>query len=138
MPGWTEFTSGSNQAPDKVLKMVKKGATKAQHIEAGIKVKNAGMELSEYVMPGLGGRAFSRIHAMETADALNQIDPDFIRLRTLAIPDSIPLHTDWTAGTFEKCTDLEMAEEILLLIEQLSGITSMIKSDHILNLFSGR
>ena len=47
--------------------------------------EKAGMELSEYVMPGLGGKAYSKEHALETADALNQINPDFIRLRTLAI-----------------------------------------------------
>jgi len=49
--------SGSNQ----VLKMVKKGVTKETHIKAGIKVKKAGIELSEYVMPGLGGRKYSEI-----------------------------------------------------------------------------
>jgi len=118
-----------------VLKMVKKGATKAAHIKAGLRVKEAGMELSEYVMPGLGGRKLSRVHALETADALNQIDPHFIRLRTLAIPNSVELFQDWQKGEFEKCTDLEMAEEILLFLENLDSITSTLKSDHILNLF---
>jgi len=123
--------SGSN----KVLKMTKKGVTKETHIKAGLKVKKAGMELSEYVMPGLGGKAYSKEHALETADALNQINPDFIRLRTLAIPDSVALYNDYETGRFEKCTDLMMAEEVLLFIESLNGITSTLKSDHILNLF---
>ena len=38
-------------------------------------------------------------------------------------------------GRFEKCTDLMMTQEILTLIEHLDGITSVIKSDHVLNLF---
>ena len=66
---------------------MKKGADKAAHILAGCKVKQAGIELSEYYMPGLGGRSLSRQHALESADALNRINPDFIRLRTLALPD---------------------------------------------------
>lgn len=123
--------SGSNI----VLKKTQKGVTKETHIKAGLKVKKAGMELSEYVMPGLGGKAYSREHAVETADALNQINPDFIRLRTLAIPNSVALYDDYESGGFEKCTDLMMAEEVLLLIESLNGITSVLKSDHILNLF---
>jgi hypothetical protein len=93
------------------------------------------MELSEYVMPGLGGRALSETHAKETADALNQIDPDFIRLRSLAIPEHVPLYQDYQEGEFEKCNDIEMAAEILTFIENLNGITSFVKSDHILNLF---
>jgi hypothetical protein len=123
--------SGSNN----VLKMTQKGVTKETHIKAGLKVRKAGMELSEYVMPGLGGKTFSKEHAVETADALNRINPDFIRLRTLAIPDNVALYDNFESGTFKKCTDLMMAEETLLFIESLNGITSMVKSDHILNLF---
>ena len=133
--GLNRIHIGLESGSDKVLKMAKKGVTKATHIKAGFKVKKAGMELSEYIMPGLGGREYSKIHALETAEALNRINPDFIRLRTLAIPNNVELFDDWEAGRFEKCTDLMMAKEILLLIESLNGITSVVKSDHILNLF---
>jgi len=133
--GLNRIHIGLESGSDTVLKMVQKGVTKKTHIKAGLKVKKAGMELSEYVMPGLGGRAYSEEHALETADALNRIDPDFIRLRTLAIPNSVALYDDYEAGRFEKCTDLEMARETLLFIESLNNITSMVKSDHILNLF---
>jgi histone acetyltransferase (RNA polymerase elongator complex component) len=133
--GLSRIHIGLESGSDLVLKMVNKGATKETHIKAGIKVKNAGMELSEYIMPGLGGRRYSDIHALETADALNRINPDFIRIRTLAIPGNIPLFEDYTAGRFEKCSDIMTANEILMFIEKLKGITSIIKSDHILNLF---
>jgi hypothetical protein len=133
--GLNRIHIGLESGSDTVLKMAGKGVTQATHIKAGLKVKKAGMELSEYIMPGLGGRAYSKIHALETADALKRINPDFIRLRTLAIPNTVPLFDDWQAGRFKKCTDLMMAEEILLLIQTLDGITSVVKSDHILNLF---
>jgi hypothetical protein len=123
--------SGSNQ----VLKMVKKGVTKETHIKSGLKVKKAGMELSEYVMPGLGGINLSDVHAIETADALNRINPHFIRLRSLAIPNGIPLFQDYIEGRFQKCTGIMMVKEILMFIENLDGLTSAVKSDHILNLF---
>ncbi len=133
--GLNRIHIGLESGSDAVLKMTQKGVTKETHIKAGLKVRKAGMELSEYVMPGLGGKTFSREHAVETADALNRINPDFIRLRTLAIPDSVPLFDNFESGSFEKCTDLMMAEETLLFIESLNGITSVVKSDHILNLF---
>ena len=133
--GLNRIHIGMESGSDKVLAMVSKGVDKATHIQAGLKVKKAGMELSEYVMPGLGGRALSREHALETADALNRINPDFIRLRTLAIPNHIELHRDISQGTFEKLNDREITHEILLFLENLDGITSAFKSDHILNLF---
>ncbi len=133
--GLNRIHIGLESGSDLVLDMVKKGATKETHIKAGLKVKKAGMELSEYVMPGLGGKKYSKIHMLETADAVNRINPDFIRLRPLALPSTIELHNDYQAGRFEKCSDIMMAEEILLFIENLHGITSTLKSDHILNLF---
>jgi hypothetical protein len=133
--GLNRIHIGLESGSDRVLTRMKKGVTKAGHIKAGQKIKQAGMQLSEYVMPGLGGRDLSRDHALETADCLNQIDPDFIRLRTLAIPNHTELYQDFDAGRFEKLTDREMAEETLLFLEHLEGITSTIKSDHILNLF---
>lgn len=133
--GLNRIHIGLESGSAKVLEMVKKGATREMQIRAGLKVKRAGMELSEYYMPGLGGRALSEEHALETAAALNQINPDFIRLRTLAIPNRVPLFEDYQAGRFEKCTDLVVAREILTFIEKLEGITSVVKSDHILNLF---
>ena len=135
MAGLNRIHIGLESGSDEVLQKVKKGVDKKTHILAGRKVKNAGIELSEYVMPGLGGKALSRVHALETADALNQINPDFIRIRTLAIPNHVELHEEYSSGRFEKLTDVEAAGELLLFLETLDGITSTIKSDHILNLF---
>jgi len=133
--GLNRIHTGLESGCDEVLEMVKKGVTRERQIQAGCKVKEAGIELSEYYMPGLGGRALSAEHARQTASALNQINPDFIRLRTLAIPNRVPLFEDYQAGRFEKCTDAMVAEEILTFIEALDGITSVVKSDHVLNLF---
>jgi len=134
--GLNRIHIGLESGSDEVLKMVKKGVTKEMHVQAGQKVKRAGIELSEYYMPGLGGRKYLKDHALQTADALNRINPDFIRLRTLAIPHQAPLFEEWQSGRFEKCTELEVVQEILLFLEHLDGITSVVKSDHILNLFA--
>jgi radical SAM superfamily enzyme YgiQ (UPF0313 family) len=133
--GLNRIHIGMESGSDKVLALVKKGSTKKDHIIAGLKVKAAGMELSEYVMPGLGGRELSEDHAIETADALNQINSDFIRLRSLAIPNHVELYQHYSDNTFLKLTDKEVAAETLLFLQSLANITSVLKSDHILNLF---
>ena len=119
---------------DPLLKLMKKGVTAAQHVEAGRRLVEAGMEVSEYVMPGLGGREMWREHAVETARVLNQINPHFIRLRSLRVPPHIPLHAKLQDGSFHMLTDDEAAEEIRVFIEHLDGITSTVTSDHIMNL----
>jgi len=134
--GLNRIHIGMESGADEVLKRVKKGSDKATQILAGQKVKRANMELSEYVMPGLGGRELSRENALETADALNQINPDFIRIRTLALPDGTPLAEQYRAENFYKMGDVETSQELLLFLESLEDITSTVKSDHVLNLFS--
>ncbi len=126
---------GLESGLNRVLKRVAKGASKSMHVAVGRAVREAGIELSVYVMPGLGGAALSRRHALESAEVLNRIDPDFIRLRTLAIAPGTPLHEEWRAGRFDKCGDLAIARELLVFIEALEGIGSVVKSDHVLNLF---
>lgn len=133
--GLSRIHIGMESGSDKVLARIKKGVDKKTHIAAGQKVKQAGMELSEYIMPGLGGKDLSEEHALESADALNQINPDFIRLRTLAIPEHVELYAEHSRGDFQKLSDVETARELLVFLQALDGITSTLKSDHILNLF---
>jgi hypothetical protein len=85
-------------------------------------------------MPGLGGQASWRQHAIQTAKVHNQINPDFIRLRSLRIPNRAPLYQKLDNGSFTMQTDDMLAQEIKLFIENLDGITSTVTSDHILNL----
>lgn len=132
--GLNRIHIGMETGSDRILKMVKKGVTKEMHVKAGRNAKEAGIELSEYVLTGLGGKKFSREHAIETADALNLINPDFIRFRNLSFPDNAILFEKCEPGLYERATDLVRAKEILLLIENLDGITSQVKSDHMNNL----
>lgn len=125
---------GLETAYDPLLKMIKKGVTAAQHVEAGRKVVEAGMELSEYVMPGLGGQELWEQHAIATAEALNQINPHFIRVRSLRVPERVLLHEKVVSGEFHIQSDDMIAQELRLFIERLDGITSEVTSDHIMNL----
>jgi hypothetical protein len=116
---------GMESGYDPVLSFMQKGSTAAEQ---------ASISLSEYVMPGLGGKLWWREHALATADVLNQINADFIRLRSLRVPASAPLSEKIETGEMELLDDDGVVREIRLFIEHLDGITSTVASDHIMNL----
>ncbi len=132
--GLNRIHIGMESANDQILEIIKKGSTKAIHIEGGQKVKRAGIQLSEYFMPGLGGADLSRENALDSADALNQIKPDFIRMRTLAVKRGLQLFETYEQGILTRATDVQVTQELLLFIESLESMDSTIKSDHIINL----
>lgn len=132
--GLNRIHIGLESGCDQVLELIRKGVTASEHIEAGQKVKEANISLSEYVIPGLGGKKFMKEHAIETARVLNAINPDFIRLRTLRIVEGAGLDEIVASGKFEPLSDEEIVREIRLMIENLEGINSCLVSDHILNL----
>lgn len=131
--GLSRLHIGLESGSDLVLSYMEKGVTGEEHIKGGKKVKEAGISLCEYVMPGLGGRRMSSDHVTETARVLNEVDPDYIRLRTLNVQQGLLLWSRLESGDFELQSEDEVIEEIGSLIEKLD-ITSQFKSDHIMNL----
>jgi len=131
--GLSRLHIGLESGSDDVLKEMQKGVTAEEHITGGRKIVESGISLSEYVMPGLGGRKWSERHARETARVLNQIDPAFIRIRSLIAREGIPLQRKIDSGEFELLNEDEVVAEIGLLIENLS-CNSYVVSDQMSNL----
>lgn len=132
--GLSRLHVGLESGYDPLLKLVQKGVTAQELIEAGQKVKRSGISLSEYIMPGLGGKTMWREHALETARVLNEIDPDFIRVRTFKALQIMPIYRRIESGELQLMSEDEVVVEERLLIQNLQGITSYFISDHILNL----
>lgn len=131
--GLSRLHIGVESGYDPVLQFMDKGVTAADHIAGGKNVVASGISLCAYVMPGAGGKKMWREHALETARVLNEIDPDFIRLRTLTIQPRMLLHNDVVSGDFIRQTDEEIVKEIKLFIENLN-CHSQVVSDHMMNL----
>jgi radical SAM superfamily enzyme YgiQ (UPF0313 family) len=130
--GLTRIHVGLESGDDVVLSRVHKGATRAQQITAGQLVREAGMELSEYVVLGLGGQERSTEHIAATASAINAIQPDFLRLRTLVPKVDTPLLAEIQSGQFQMLTPHEVIRETLHLIQQITAPTQVV-SDHYTN-----
>jgi radical SAM superfamily enzyme YgiQ (UPF0313 family) len=132
--GLSRLHIGLESGYDPVLEFMDKGVTAAEHIQGGQNVVASGISLSEYVLLGLGGRKWSREHALETARVLNAINPDYIRIRTLTVNSYMPLYQEIQNGNFMQVTDEEIAEEERLLLENLECESHLV-SDHSTNLF---
>ena len=130
--GLNRLHLGLESGDDEVLRRVRKGATAQEMIDAGLRVKDAGFELSQYVMPGLGGRAASHQHALNTARVLNAIDPHFTRVRTLMLAPGTPLRDEYERGEFEPLSRREILEEIAAMVEALD-VTGRLCFDHMAN-----
>jgi len=130
--GLTRLHLGLESGDDEVLRHVRKGATAQEMIDAGLRVKEAGFELSEYVMPGLGGRAASHQHARNTARVLNAIDPHYIRVRTLMLVPGTPLCDEYQRGEFEPISRREVLEEVGAMVEALE-VSGRLCFDHMAN-----
>ncbi len=132
--GLSRLHIGMESGCDEVLEFMQKGVTAIEHIEAGRKIIQAGISLSEYIMPGLGGKKWSEKHAMETARVLNEIGkPDYIRLRSLSVRHGTSLHDKLASGEFETLSDEELVIELRLLVESMN-CSGVLASDHMANL----
>jgi radical SAM superfamily enzyme YgiQ (UPF0313 family) len=123
---------GIESGDDVVLRRIRKGTHARQQIEAGRWVMAAGIELSLYVILGIGGRERTREHAEETARVINEIAPDFLRLRTFVPKINTPLLEDVQAGRFEMLTPHGVLAETKALLEGLT-IATTLASDHYTN-----
>ena len=130
--GLTRIHVGLESGDDEVLKRIKKGTTAQEQIEAGLWVKAAGIELSEYVILGIGGRERSEQHAIETAKVLTQIDPHFIRFRTFLPKINTLLLHQIKKGRFHVLSPHEVLREWETIIKGLN-VHSEVHSDHYTN-----
>lgn len=133
--GLTRIHTGMESGSADVLKVIQKGNTPEDILEGGMLVRESGISLCEYIMPGVGGRALSREHALQTAELLNRIRPDFIRVRSFALHPMSPLQAVVDEGGFELMTDEEVVEEIKLLLLHLEDVPAYFRcADFSLNL----
>lgn len=130
--GLSRIHVGLETGDDVILERIRKGTRSAEQITAGRWVMEAGIELSVYVILGIGGKERTVSHAAQTARVLNAIDPDFIRLRTFVPKVNTPMLEDVQNGTFTMLGPHEVLRETEALIKPLT-VTSQLTSDHYTN-----
>lgn len=116
-----------------ILKSVGKGVTPEQMIAAGQKVRESGIELSCTVIIGLGGKALSHEHAVDTARVVSAIDPLYLGALTLIVEPTAPIYKAIERGTFELLNPMECLIEIRTMVKELNVSHCIFRSNHASN-----
>jgi radical SAM superfamily enzyme YgiQ (UPF0313 family) len=116
-----------------LLKIIQKGATFDQMVEAGRRVKESGISLSATVLLGLAGTENSRRHALETAKVLSDIDPDFASALTLMVVPGTPLYEEMRAGRFQLPSPFQILEELGTILANVNFSRCYFTSNHASN-----
>ncbi|MBA4393371.1 MAG: radical SAM protein, partial [Desulfobacca sp.] len=128
---------GLESGDDELLKRVKKGVTGREHIEGGRKAMEAGFQLSEYWMPGLGGKEWWETHARNTGRILTEINPHYIRSRPFFPAPGTLIFEACQNGTFHTLTAEEQLTELKVMVEELE-VNSKVCFDHAGNAWRNR
>ena len=124
---------GLESGDAQVLQDVGKGHTPERMIEAGRKIRVAGMKLSVMVILGLAGRERSLEHARATGKALSAIDPNYIGVLTLMITPGTRLAAQVSDGRFELLTPHEMLRELRELLTHTDITRGLFFANHASN-----
>lgn len=124
---------GLESGADEVLRDVKKGVTSQEMIEAGIKVRDAGMILSMTVISGLGGKKLWREHALGSARVISAIKPEYVGFLTLMVEPGTEMYDQLGRGEIELLNPQEVLDETELFIRNVDTEGTMFRSNHASN-----
>jgi radical SAM superfamily enzyme YgiQ (UPF0313 family) len=132
------FYTGLETGDDQLLEKIGKGVSSDKVVEAGRKVKEAGIVFSVTIILGLGGIEGSKKHVLETARVLTEIDPDYVGALTLTLVPGTPLYEQWERNEFHPLSPFQSLEELKLIIENSNFTDCFFSSMHASNYLSVR
>lgn len=124
---------GLESGSDEVLYLMEKGIVVDEMVEAGQRIREAGIKLSLMVISGLGGKRFMYEHAVKSAWAVNKIKPNYVSLLTLIVDKKAGIYSDIEKGEFELLSPREVLEEARLFIEEIKLEKVIFRSNHASN-----
>ena len=131
--GLTRVHVGLESGDKTTLEFMKKGVTPQEIITGGKVAKEAGLELSFYILIGAGGKKRLEEHAVESARVCNEVNPDFIRLRTLVVQHGSLLEEKMISGEYKPTSPIEKLKEVKKFLEELEVKNCELASDHFTN-----
>jgi len=131
--GLTRVHVGLESGDKDTLEFMQKGATPEEMIAGGRAAKEAGLELSFYILIGAGGKDRFREHAVGSAKVCNKANPDFIRLRTLVVQHGSLLEEKMKSGQYKPTSPIEKIKEVKTFLENLDVKKCELASDHFTN-----
>jgi radical SAM superfamily enzyme YgiQ (UPF0313 family) len=132
--GMTIAYLGVETGDPRLLKDIRKGVTYEEMVEAGKRVRQAGILLSVTVLLGLAGRTPQAVdHAVKTAEICNEMNPDYIGALTLMLVPRTELYRRAERKEFELPGPFEILDEMRIMIQHLEVEGTEFRSNHASN-----
>ncbi|MDX2353921.1 radical SAM protein [Stutzerimonas xanthomarina] len=123
---------GAESGDDEVLARVNKGETYESTLSALDKVRQAGITRSVMILNGLGGKALSEQHAVNSARLMNQAQPEYLSTLVVSFPGGEARFREGFAD-FQALDRQALFAEIQTLLQSLELEDTVFRSDHASN-----
>ena len=131
--GLSLYYVGCESGDDPVLAMISKGETYQSSLSALQKIKAAGSRSSVMILNGLGGKKFSRQHAVNSALLMNEAQPEYLSTLVVSFPLGEERFRRGFQDAFEPLDQHGLFQEMYWLLETLDLKRTIFRSDHASN-----
>jgi radical SAM superfamily enzyme YgiQ (UPF0313 family) len=130
--GYKLIYVGIESGNDELLQLVHKGENFQSNVAALMKAKAAGIKSSVMILTGLGGKTYSELHAISSAEILNVIQPEYVSTLVLSFPYGEAHYQQQFQGYVPMNTN-ELLIELETFIQHLDLKGTIFRSDHASN-----
>lgn len=124
---------GIETGMEALLQSTNKGVSRAEMLEAGLRLRNAGIDLWGIILIGLGGKPLSMENARETAKLINEMQPNHLSAMNYTPVEGTKLGNQALRGEFQVLGAKESLMETAELIRNLEVSGMHFTSDHASN-----
>lgn len=124
---------GIETGMESLLKSTNKGVSRAEMLEAGTRLREAGIDLWGIILIGLGGKPLSMENARETAQIVNEMRPQHLSAMNYTPVEGTKLGNQALRGEFQVLSAEESLLETAELIRYLNVSGMHFTSDHASN-----
>ena len=124
---------GIESGDDEVLRRIRKGETTESTVTALSRVKAAGIKSSVIAINGLGGKLLSQQHALNTAELLNRIQPEYFSTLVLTFHKGDLRFRSIFGDDFVQLDQVGLFKEMRVILENCQLNSTVFRSDHVSN-----
>lgn len=131
--GLSLYYVGCESGDDFVLERVQKGESFDSSLQALQKIKAAGAKSSVMILNGMGGKRYSKQHAVNSARLMNAAQPEYLSTLVISFPSGVDRYQQGFKGEFEPLEQADLFQEMHCLLDTLELDNTIFRSDHASN-----
>jgi len=124
---------GAESGDDQILRNIDKGETYATTADALLRSSAAGIKTSVMILNGIGGKTFSRQHALASARLVNDTQPDYLATLVLTFYRGREKFEAGFDHRFDELDTVDLCKEMKILLEATELENTIFRSDHVSN-----